>query len=452
MKNEFDVVVCGGGTAGVVAALAAARVPGISVALIEKFGHLGGTMSMGGPIMGFYGPERKKIVSGIGEEIIEQLVADGDSPGHIVYPRWNSFTPFNVESYKRLVLQNVVRANITLFLHSLVYKAEVKNDRINAVWLTNGEEELRISGSVFIDATGDAVLAAKTPCEFIKPEYLQAGSQMIRLGGFDKEKFVHFVSQHPEEARGFKEGWSVELLEANKYIAFCGFFSLLKEGNDLHDLGLNREFVCFNTIEPKDAIVMVASRADAFWPMSIQELTNAEVQTREQDAKLVKLLRKNIPGFENIFVLSTSHQIGVRETRRIQGVYTLTEQDALESRFFDDTIALSGYPMDVHYSGKNNNRFTLLKRSFFVPYGTMYSPKVKNLLMAGRSISCDNAVFGSTRIQSVCMATGHAAGLAAAQACLHSNDVGSIDTNQLREELRKQRAIVDPVPDLLCNH
>lgn len=445
MTRKFDIVVCGGGTSGVIAALAAAREQGYTVALVEKMGFLGGTSTMGGPIMGFYGPEKTQIVAGIAEEIIASLKNTGDSPGHVVYPRWNSFTPFDVESYKRLLLDRIVKSSIDLFLHSLLYRVETEANRITAIWITNGEESIRIEGKIFIDATGDAILSAKAGLDFLVSENSQAASQMVRLGGFNKQRFLEFVHGHPEEARGFNEGWSAELIENSENFAFAGFFSLIKEGNRDYDLGLHRDFFCFNTSRPEHSIVMVASKSDCPNPLSIMDITRSEIESRAQDARLIALLREKIPGFEHIFILSTAHQIGIRDTRRIVGAYTLTDQDALQSTFFNDTVALSGYPMDIHARGASKNQFSLLKRSFYIPYRTLYSPKIDNLLVTGRILSCEDAVFGSARVQSVCMATGEAVGIAATISIQNDLSVAEVPTTVLRGKLRDHGAIVDQI-------
>jgi len=438
----YDVVVCGGGTAGVIAAIAAAR-RGAATLLIERQGFLGGTATFGGPIMSFLGPEGKPIVGGIAEEIIGKLKERGATPGHIPYPRWNSFTPFNPEEFKNVTMQAYLDSGGELLLHGFIVDAEVRDNRIASVIIETGDGKLTIRGKFIIDASGDAHIAYKAGAPLEKSFPLQAGSTMIRLGGFNKQRFVDFVRENPQEIRGFQEGWNADLFEKSDYFAFCGLFSFLKESNEKRGLGLPREFICFNTSVPKDTIVMVASRTASFDATSVVELTQAEIETRGQDSRLVALLKQHVPGFEDTCLISSGYQIGIRETRRLKGAYVLSEEDILVAREFEDTVALGGYPIDVHYANRTDNRFTLLKRSYEIPFRCLYAPGIDNLAVAGRPISVSPVAYGSTRVQSVCMAVGEAAGTAAALAVAGGIGVEEVGVRGIKGILRTQGAIVD---------
>jgi hypothetical protein len=441
-RSGYDVVVCGGGTAGVVAALSAAR-NGAKTLMIEKSGFLGGTASMGGPFMSFYGPEGVPIVGGIPQEIASRLIARGASPGHVRIPRWNSFTPFNPEELKNLALEMVEEEGVHLLLHAFIVEARRIGSRVECVTVETISGRFDITGKVFIDCTGDAIVAYKAGLPTEKAPHLQAGSQMTLLGGFNKERFVDYVRTHPGEARGFDEGWSLELLESQEYIAFCGLFSFLKEANRSWHLDMPRDFICFNTAYRPDAVLVVASRASNFDATSVDELTRAETEVRRQDARLVPLLKKHIPGFEDVYFLSTGHQVGVRETRRLMGAYTLTEQDVRQARSFEDTVALGGYPIDVHDPSGKGTRFEILASTYEVPFRCLYTREAHNFLMAGRHISVSHVVHGTTRVMPVCMAVGEAAGAAAAISAKERRPVERISSSKLRGLLRSLGAIVD---------
>jgi hypothetical protein len=441
MKNEYDVIVCGGGTAGAVAAIAAAR-QGAKVLLVEKNGFLGGTATMGGPIMSALGPEGKRILGGIAEEIVQKLISLNACTGHIPFPRWNSFTTFNPEVLKEVLNETAVDAGVDIRFHSLVAGLTLSDEKIESITLTNGFSNHTVGAKVFIDASGDGILLSKSEATYKKPQSPQSCSYMMRLGGFNRAEFIRYINSHSHEIRGMKEGWTLDLYGKSTYFAFCGLFEFLKTAN--RDLGLNlpRDYICFNTSWREDQIVVVASRVNNVDSTNIDALSAAEIDARGQDFRLFQLLKRYIPGFADTFILATGHQIGVRETLHLKGAYTLTEEDVLDGRTFDDSIALGGYPMDIHGVAGTGNRFVLLKKSYEIPYRCIYTVGCKNLLGTGRLISAEGGAFGSVRIQSTCMAVGEATGIAAAMAAKEGISVDKVDTARLQKRLRDVNAIV----------
>ena len=441
MGKEYDVVVCGGGTAGAIAAIAAGR-QGARVLLVEKNGFLGGTATMGGPIMSALGPEGKRILGGIPEEILQKLVGLNVCTGHIRFPRWNSFTSFNPEAFKEILNETIASSGVETLFHSMVVGVASSDGRIKSIRLTNGFSDREIEAGVFIDATGDGVLVSKSGAAFKKPRSPQSCSYMVRLGGFDRDSFVDYIKEHSSEIRGMREGWTADLYGRSKYFAFCGLFEFLKTVNRDFGLGMPRDFICFNTSWREDQIVIVASRVNDIDSTDMDAISRAEIDARGQDFRLFGLLKKLVPGFSDTFLLSTGHQIGIREAYHLDGAYTLTEDDVLNSRAFEDSIALGGYPMDIHGVSATGNRFVLLRKSYEIPYRCTYSVGCENLFGAGRLISAEGGAFGSVRVQSSCMSVGEAIGMAAAMAAKDSLPVGKIDMGILQERLRAAEAIV----------
>lgn len=439
-QYEYDVIVCGGGTAGVIAAIASSRM-GMRTLMIEKNGFLGGTAVMGGPIMSFLNPEGNPMVGGIPEEIIQILMEKGASPGHIPFPRWNSFTPFNPEEFKNTVAFVYNKSGGNLLLHSLITDVKSKGDKLISVLVQNGFESMEIKGKVFIDATGDGIVINKSPAEFRKEKTLQSASYMFRLGDFNKKKFIEFLKKHPDEIKGKDEGWVISRFESQPYFAFCGLFNFMKFVNKKHNLKMPRQYICFNTSWREDQIVMVASRVNNVDPTDMTSITFAEMDARLQDDRLIPLLKKYIPGFENVYLLATGHQIGIRENIHIQGLYTLTREDVVSSVDFSDSIALGGYCIDIHGINITGTKHVILKETFEIPYRSIISGKCSNMIVAGRLISADSMAYGSTRIQSTCMAIGQAAGTAAALAANEGIPVNQVSIEILQNYLKKNGVI-----------
>jgi hypothetical protein len=153
-------------------------------------------------------------------------------------------------------------------------------------------------------------------------------------------------------------------------------------------------------------------------------------------------LKRHVPGFAKAHLISTGSQIGIRETRRIVGEYTLTGDDVLEGRRFPDAVARGSYPIDIHDPSGNHwgVRFVKNKGTYDIPYRCLVPQKIDHLLVAGRCISADHHAMGSTRVMAPCMATGQAAGLAAALSVQQNVTPRTLDTNQLRAALRAQKA------------
>ena len=438
---EYDVIICGGGTSGIIAGITSARM-GMRTLMIEKNGFLGGTAVMGGPIMSFLDHNGNPMVGGIPEEIIQILKVKGASPGHILFNRWNSFTAFNPEEFKNTVALLYQKSGGELLLHSFITDVKSEDDRIISVLVQNGFESREIKAKVFIDTTGDGVVINNSPAGFRKEKILQSASYMFRLGDFDKKIFIEFLKKNPDELKNKDERWVKSLLDNQQpYFAFCGLSDFIKLANEKYNLNMPRRYICFNTSWRGDQIVVVASRVNNVDPTDMNSITCAEIDARFQDERLTHLLKKYIPGFENVYLLATGHQIGIRENIHIQGVYTLTKEDVMSSVDFYDSIALGGYPIDIHGTDVTGNTLIPLGNTFEIPYRSIISGKCSNLIAAGRLISADRWAYGSIRVQSTCMAIGQAAGTAAALTVNESIPVNQVSIKKLHSHLKKNELI-----------
>lgn len=418
---EYDVVVCGGGPSGFIAAIAAAR-GGAKVALVEQYGFLGGmaTAGMVMPISRFnFGGRR--VIGGIPWEFVERLKAmDGaleeNPPGNI------SFVP---EKYKLVAQRMVLEAGVTLYLHSYLTGCVCENGKVSHVVLHTKRGAQAIGAKYFIDCTGDADLAymAEVPMQPAS-ERLQPNSLCFCIGGVDTTKFP--LAHHNLDTENLHD------LDLQK---------------TLHDLEKTEDVPLFGgpwycSIVEEGYLVVNMTRAQADMTDNVQA-TQAECTLREDVYKLVELLRKYVPTFKDAFLISTATQVGVRETRRIKGVHTLTGEEYLEGVDFPDAISRGCHPIDIHHPGDTGQHCQFLKKAAYIPYRSLIAPDFPNLLVAGRCFSADAVSSASVRVQASVMGLGQAAGVSAAMCVAADCSVADVDTQKLREKLVEMGAVLD---------
>jgi hypothetical protein len=416
--EEYDVLVAGGGNAGCAAALAAART-GARTLLVERYGFLGGTATaaMVGPWMTFHsGTDR--IVGGIAQEIVERLIALGGSPGHI--PDSSDYvptiTPFDPEIHKALLFDLMRESGVHLLLHALAVDV-VRDDRgavRGATFATVGGMRTYLAKRT-IDATADAFVAAAAGCELQQGDErgrVQPSSLMFRLSHVDMNAVAAYVRDHPDQMR---TSLAPAQRNASALTAVAGLYELWQDAQ-ADGIGVPRELVSFFISPYPDEVTVNMTRVTDIDPLDPDDLTRAEVEARAQAMRLVAFFRERVPGFAHARIAATATQIGVRESRRIVGVYTLTRDDILERHTFDDAVARSAYPIDIHNpSGSGTTTHRLPPgTSYEIPYRCLVPQSVDDLLVAGRCISTTHEALASTRLTPTVMTLGQAAGTAAA--------------------------------------
>ena len=435
----IDVLVIGGGNAGCAAAIAAAR-RGAKTLLVERYGFLGGTATaaMVGPWMTFHSGS-KRIVGGIAQEIVERLQRKGGSPGHIhdSSDYVSTITPFDPEIHKAVLFEMMQEAGVDLLLHSYFLNAiEGESGVEGATFATVGGE--REYGAAFtIDATADAYVAASAGVATQKGDErgrVQPASLMFRLSHVDLSKTATYVRMHPDQMRT-----SLKAHErlAPAMTAVAGLYDLWNDALEHGEVSVPRELVSFFISPYPDEVIVNMTRVTNVDPLDPDDLTRAEVEARGQVMQLLEFFRNRVPGFENARLAATGTQIGIRESRRIVGEYTLTRDDVLEGRRFDDAVARSAYPIDIHNpsgSGTTTHRLPA-GESYEIPYRCMVPQYVDRLLVAGRCISTTHEALASTRLTPTVMTLGQAAGTAAALAKQTGKRLRSIDTQALRRAL-----------------
>src|SRR5271165_5290298 len=441
-KKKYDVLVVGGGNAGCAAALAAAR-NGARTLLVERYGFLGGTATaaMVGPWMTFHAGE-ERIVGGIAQEIVERLVARGASPGHIrdASDYVPTITPFDPEVHKALLFEMMEEAGVALLLHA--YFLDALLDASGAV---RGARFATVGGlreyeaAVTIDATADAYVAASAGVSVQQGDErgrVQPASLMFRLSHVDLAATAAYVREHPDQMR---TSLAPAERNAGSLSAVAGLYDLWREARERGEVDIPRELVSFFISPYPDEVTVNMTRVVEIDPLDPDDLTRAEVAGRAQVTQLVEFFRRRVPGFENARLAATAAQIGIRESRRIEGVYTLTRDDVLEARAFDDAVARSAYPIDIHNpagSGTTTQRLAP-GASYEIPYRCLLPANVEGLLVAGRCISTTHEALASTRLTPTVMTLGQAAGTAAALAVRSGVTPRRVAAEKLRSQLTR---------------
>jgi hypothetical protein len=444
LERSFDVIVVGGGNAGCAAALAAARA-GKRTLLVERYGFLGGTATaaMVGPWMTFHsGSER--IVGGIAQEIVERLVALGGSPGHIhdASDYVPTITPFDPEIHKALLFDMMAQAGVQLLLHAWFLEAIC-----DAPGLVSGVRVATVGGArdyrarVTIDATADAYVAVSAGVETQQGDArgrVQPASLMFRLSHVDLAQTAAYVREHPSEMR---TSLPPQSRDAAALTAVAGLYDLWNAARARGDVSAPRELVSFFITPYADEVSVNMTRVVDIDPLDPDDLTRAEIEARGQAMELLAFFRRDVPGFANARIAATAVQIGIRESRRIVGAYTLTRDDVLEARTFDDAVARSAYPIDIHNpsgSGTTTHRLPA-GESYEIPYRCMVPERVDALLVAGRCISTTHEALASTRLTPTVMTLGQAAGEAAAICVERDLQPRGVPAALLRERLEAAR-------------
>ncbi len=424
--GSYDVVVCGAGPAGVIAAIAAAR-EGVSVALVERFGFLGG-MATAGLVMplSVFTYQNKRVIGGIPWEFLERLEAMGG--GYIKKPLGN--VAFDPELYKLCMQRMVLEAGVTLYMNSYLTGTVVDKDgKVECVVIENKNGAEAIEAKVFIDCTGDADLAAMAGVKMqpMNGEPLQPLSTYFILAGVDTSSPLIAEAMHHN-----KQGVNCHCLPIREY--------LLEHAEELNIPEFGGPWFCTTLHEGCVAVNMTRTAADA---CDNRDYTAAECRLREDVYRMADVLRNNFAEFKNCYVASVATQAGIRETRRIKGVHTMTAEEYMSGFKYEDSISRGAHPIDIHASKGSSQVAHFLEQAAYVPYRALIAQNYPNLLVAGRCLSADRKAFASMRVQASCMGTGQAAGVAAAMAAKCSCDVQNVDVEALVARLKQIGAALD---------
>lgn len=437
---HYDVVVIGGGPAGAVAAIAAAR-SGSSVLLVEQNGYLGGMLTMAGtgPQMTFHAGETQ-VIKGIADEIIERLMQMGLSPGHMedFVGYASSVTPFDAEGMKFILESMATEAGVTLLYHTVYTGCTVQNGKISSVSLYSKDGFFSVDANVFIDCSADADLATHAGVSSVygreSDNLAQPMTMNAKVSGVDRDRLMEYIQTHQDD---MLQTIPFDRLQLLPRTGMQGGYSLIRKAKEEGCFPIDRDQVlCFETNNYGEFILNM-SRIIKKSAVKAFDLTQAEIEGRKQAQALLAFMRNNIPGFEHTVLLQTGPHIGIRESRKINGIYKLTADDLLQNRMFSDAIAMGGYPIDIHSPDGAAMKHRMLKPGSWypIPYRCLVTNEISNLLVAGRCVSATHEACAAIRLTPIVMTMGQAAGTAAAQSVKHQQAVNTLPIEPLRAQL-----------------
>jgi len=448
---DVDVLVAGGGAAGLAAALTAAR-EGATTLLVERHSFLGGAATAN---FVHKLSQHRDVLYGVSAELIDELVRRRAA----VVGRVINFDP---EAYKGLTLELLHKAGVQLLFNTWAVAPVVEGKTLRGVFIENKSGRQALLAKTTIDCTGDGDIAHTAGVPSHKGQRSDGKMRpmvlLFHMGGIDFEPMVEYARSHPDQFSP-DPNRNVTDLE-HGVLRMWGFFGLVEEAcrhgdlpSGFHSLELEGADVARGTCYVNGAEVFNVDGTNAC------DITRAEIAAREQIPVLSAFVRKYIPGCENAFAMDTATSIGVRETRHIEGEYELNEDDCAAGRRFDDRVVrlsthlvAPGWEMHNPYGKEGATEDPYRTKvapelKCFIPYRCMLPKEIDGLLVAGRAISQTHSADAWTRSQAWCIGMGQAAGTAAAFAARSGVNARSVDMKRLQERLRSQGVPLDEIID-----
>lgn len=446
-KFGADVIVVGGGPAGMCAAIAAAR-EGVKVLLVEQGGFCGGmaTQGMVGPFMTCYDRKGERmIIRGLFEEIVNRMVARGYAihPSQVragtCFTSWivvghDHVTPFEPEGLKLVMDDMLEEAGVKLLYHTQFLKPIMNGGAIKGVEVASKGGLETIRGKVVIDCTGDGDVAARAGVPY------EMGNEALGLMQ-PASMFFHICNCDPKAMEADIQA-NLHNFYRKDGVNYRSFHWRVSEAREKGDWTLNRVSLGLFRMPKPDEWCVNTSRVMNVDATDNESLTRGEIEGRRQTEHILKFLRKYVPGCENAKLKGTASYVGIRESRHIKGDYRITADDLICARVPEDSILLAANSVDVHGRfGPTSNEYVPINGDYYgIPYRSLLPGGVEGLLVAGRCVSADSAAAGAIRVMPPCMGMGQAAGTAAALAAKADVTPRRVDVQALRRRLKKNNA------------
>ena len=495
--TKFDVIVCGGGTSGVAAAIAAARV-GSKVLLVEKTGALGGQMSVSGP-PGFayarlFNPQGKRDVGGIVEETYQRLYKAGHALPHLRYPvrekAGYGFSYIDPDWWTFLMFEMMEEEDVTLLLDTLVVGVTKDGDKVNGIVVENANGRNEIAGKIVIDCTGEGYVSiqAGVPVDMIPRDAVQPHTLAFTVDGVDWDKLLTYIRTHPDQFSYKQLIYPIENANTQEDVVnmYKNCYNITELGEimgfyELRDIALkNGDWHPFSGagffLTPKEgghiqAHFQHSSQVDNTLPTDAWDITRCNIECRKQNMIAWRFFKNYVPGFENAYITKVCTELRFREGPRIVGDYVLTRDDVAEAKQFADTIGKSSFKAGGYHVAsmdtlntvavgastiKDESKVVANKSdlaipkdggSYDIPYRCLVPQKVDNILAAGKCVSTDRPAY--LRYLHQTMVTGQAAGVAAGL-CVKNNVTPrelEKDVTELQKILVEQGAILFECPE-----
>lgn len=442
-SGPYDVLVVGGGTTGVCAALAAARA-GARTAIVDIYGFLGGFAVSKFTWLGFHDQRGRQVVKGLPHAIVARVKACGGATDVYRDPIWGSAVGVN-PTWLKVVLGDLVReAGIEPWLHSLATAVRPAGPgRVGGVLVQNKEGTRLLRATVVVDCTDTADVAVLAGAKAVfgrrgdhRP---QVASTIIDIGGVDMKVLLDWFAAHPDQIRPFPLPRATlrDLLARMRRgpVFGMGAFPDLVRQATAEGVDFPRDRLVGIAFPQWGEMKLVTTRVENVNPNDARNYSDAELEGLRQVKGVMDFVTRYMPGGRQARLIGSSHQIGLRETRHIEGDYQLTGADLMAGTAFPDVIALGAYHLDIH-SPDHPGLETRQPPVYQVPYRCLLPRGLLNVLVAGRCIAADHEAAASVRVIPIAAAQGEAAGTAAAMAAAADGQVRGVPVADLQASLR----------------